>query len=199
MSRPLTFLAFLVALAAALGPPQAATAQDPGAGIAEPRIAVLDVQRIMADAIAAQGARQARNRYALALQEEVKEREAQFRAEEEQLVQQRAILSAEAFEDRIREFRRQVGAYGSEVKRRREAVDQAYLTALGELRTSMLQHLAGIMEERGMTLVLAKSQVIIFDQSFDVTEEVLARVNRSTPSVEFPDPDSLLARAGSGN
>jgi ABC-type thiamine transport system ATPase subunit len=55
---------------------------------------------------------------------------------------------------------------------------------MSKIRETILTIIAEIAEERGLTLVLFKHQVIVFDQSLDLTQVVLEHLDESLPEID---------------
>ncbi len=171
-------LAALVCIAAPGGPAFAqATAPDLP-------IAVVDVQGIMRAAKAAQAIHEQIDGRRSTYQEEVAAEEKRLRAAEQDLAQQRAVLAPDAYQIKAREFQAKVAEVQRQVQMRKRELDEAFARAMNEVRKSLVSVVAEIAEQRGIKLVLFKSQIVIAEKSLDVSDETLQRLNERLPTVK---------------
>ena len=151
-------------------------------------IAVVDVQGIMRAAKAAKSIQaQIENRRA-AYQDQVSSEERRLRMAEQDLAQQRQELSPEQYKQKVREFQSQVAEVQRQVQMRKRELDETFATAMNEVRQALVSVVAEISEERGIKLVLFKSQIVIAEKSLDVSDETLQRLNDRLPTVTVELP-----------
>lgn len=184
-------------LLSAVAPSQAAgTAAAAGSGAAvaiKPVIGVIDLQQILAKSDAARKVASQRENYLNGYQSRVAEQEKSLRDEDQKLGQERAMLDQNAFAQRRASFQEKVATFQREVEGRRRNLERAYTQAMNEIQAAVIRHTKDLATERGMNIVVYRSQVFLFDPEMDITDEVLKAVNVSLPSVTMPNPDSLPA------
>lgn len=171
-----------LALAAALQAAPAAAQED----LPAPVVAVIDYQRIMRDAQAAQSIREQLETRRRQFQEEIAAEEQRLHQADKELAQQRSVLTSEAFADRRREFEAEVAEVQRLVQQRRRQLDRAFNDALDEVKRVLIEVVTEMAEERGFNLVLPASEVLFFGRRLDLTDEVMARLDRALPSVTVP-------------
>ena len=184
---PPAFSRYRPALAAALAlgillamAPWTATAQD-----RVRTIGVVDVQMILRHSKAAKSVRPQIEELRKNYQSSVRERETELRKASLELQRQRAILSAQAFAKKRSVYEEQARKAQIDFQNRKRQLDSAYSAAMRIVHRSMVVAAANIAEERKFDIVLPKSLVLLADQSLDITDEVLRRVDESLPSVEL--------------
>lgn len=186
--------ALLAALLAGLlaGPVFAAAATSPeaGASIGNPVIAVLDVQQVLRRAAAAKGIRSAMEARRKAFEAEIEAARQALKVEEKKLRQQSTILSPEAASERRRELETRFSNLRRMAEQRRGTLTRAFNGATRILRQEIAKVLTKLMSERKITITLARTAVLVFDQRLSVTEEVLKRLDKNLPNVavDFKDP-----------
>jgi outer membrane protein len=178
--------ALLVAAALALAPAPAAAAA------AETRLpqavaAVIDYQRILREAKAAQAIRDQVETRRKLYQDQIAKEELRLHELDKDLAKQRSLLSPEAFADQRRSFEKQVGGVQRMVQERRRQLDQAAAAAGNEVRAAMIEIVGELADIRGFNLVLPSSGLLLFSPSIDLTDEVLARLDSRLPTVKVPD------------
>lgn len=151
--------------------------------ILTPRIIVVDFQGVMRESSAARTIQQQINGLRTSYQEEFGAIEERLRNAEAQLTQARETLPPDEFIERRRAFEQQVTEAQREAQARRARLDQALDQAMDRVRSALLEVIARIAQDRGVNIVLAKQQVILTDRSLDFTEQALARLNQVLPSV----------------
>ena len=172
------FAALAVGATLALAVP--AAAQDKNIA----RIAILDVERVLTQSEAGKNALKQitdqRKRY----QDEISKAEDQLRNEERDLVQARATLAAEAFDEKRRGFERKVQDTQRMVQQRSGTIDNMMRNAREQIGKAALAALQELIKERGFNVVLDRKQIVATDPSLEVTEEVMTRVNKRLPSIK---------------
>ena len=149
--------------------------------------AVIDYQRILRDAAAAQSIREQIEARRKAYQEEISKEEQRLHEADKAFAKQRSVLSAEAFADKRRDFEQEVAEVQRLVQERRRELDSMAAAALNEVKEALIEIVTSIAEERGFNLVLPSSEVLFFSRSLDLTEEVLAKLDARLPQVRLSD------------
>ena len=168
-----------------------AMAQDPGTPAV---VAVVDLQRIMTEALAVVSAREQLQELSVRAQQDISERENKLRDADRDLQQQRAIVSAEVFEERVKEFQVQATELQQRVRTVRQTLDEALEGTMRRIRTFALEEIASVAQDRGVDLVLAQSQVVIARNVFDLTQQALDQLNERVPAVKISGQLEELAK-----
>jgi len=163
-------------------------------------IAVVDVQKILRESAASRTIRPQLDKLKTEYQAEFKKKEDSLRAANQDLVRQRAILSPEAYEAQRKAFRERATAAQREVQTARRRFDAALAAAMRKVHGSLLVITKKYAEERGIKLILPKSGVLMMSPNFDITEEILARLNKQLPSlkIELPPLPATAPNGGNG-
>ncbi|NQW09681.1 MAG: OmpH family outer membrane protein [Alphaproteobacteria bacterium] len=151
-------------------------------------IAVVDVQGVMRASKAAKVIQTKIDARRDTYQEEVTAEERRLRQAEQELVQQRAILSPEAYQQRVKDFQTEVAEVQRGVQSRKRTLDEAFAKAMNEVRRTLVGVVAEIAEHNGIKVVLFKSQIVIAEKTLDISEQVLARLDERLPSVDVALP-----------
>jgi len=154
-------------------------------------MAIVDIQKIMRESAASVSIRDQIDGVRSGYQADLDAKEERLRKTDEDLKRQRAILAPEAFEEKRKEFEEEVLGVQREVQGRNAVIEQAIGDATGKIREKLIPILAEIMEERGASVLLDKSQVLVSDKSLEVTTTSLTRLNKALPevTVEMPEPE----------
>ena len=153
-------------------------------------VAVVDMERIFQNAKAAQSAGAQVQSFYETGSAEITAREEELRQAQQELARQRPLLSPEAYGERERAFRADVGALDA---RRRELDRQLQnLRTRGEIaiRRAMVPIFAELSLERGITLIVGRTQIMFAVRSSDLTDDVLMRLDEALPQVDLSLPET---------
>ncbi len=204
----LLLLLGLVGSAVAQAPP-APPAPAPPAPAAPPAttpsltVMVVDVQALLQNSKAAKMVRgqieQKRNEYT----KEISHQEETLRAERDALQRQQATLSPDALNQKGRDFQQKVNDLERNVQGKRQALEKSNGEALSKIQEEMLKIIADIAKQRKSNLVFQRADLVLFDQAFDVTDEVLQKLDEQMPAltvnfVAATPPPSPIEPAPSG-
>jgi outer membrane protein len=166
-----------------------AWAQQPPAPAASPTgptsltIMVVDVQSLLQNSKSAKMVRQQiegkRNEYA----KEISQQEESLRQERDALQRQQSALSADALNQKGREFQAKVNELDRNVQSKRQALERSNAEALEKIQEVMLKIITDIAKDRKANLVFQRSELVLFDQGFDVTDEVLQKLDDQLPTL----------------
>jgi Skp family chaperone for outer membrane proteins len=169
--------------------PPAAQAPPPAQPIAPPAppssqnitVMVVNVQALLQNSKAAKVVHaqieEKRNEYT----KEISRQEEALRAERDALQRQQATLSADALNRKGREFQQKVNDLDRDVQSKRAALEKSNNEALTKIQQTMLRIIADIAKQRRANLVLQRTDIVLFDQSFDVTDEVMQKLDQELP------------------
>jgi Skp family chaperone for outer membrane proteins len=174
-------LAALLALVGTTGAPRAQEKLPAAVAV------VVDYARILRDSKAARSIRdQVESRRKVYQDQIAKEEKRLFDADKE-LGKQRSVLSPEAFAEKRKAFEQDVMGVQRMAQDRRRQLDQVAAAALGNVRNTLVEVVGVLADERGFNLVLPSSAVLLFSPKIDLTDEVMARLDKKLPSVKVPD------------
>jgi outer membrane protein len=174
-----------VAMAAVLAFGGEASAQEK---FPTPVVAIVDVQHLMRESVAAKRVKEQANKYNAAYQQEFAPEETKIREAEKELAGQANLVSAEAFKEKRMAFETKANDFVRRVQVRRQNLDQAAAQAMGQVGNAMSKLIAETASQVGANIVLQRTQVEFFDPKLDITPTVLTKLNATLKEVKFPDP-----------
>lgn len=151
-------------------------------------IAILDFQQVMRDSSAAKDIRRQIEIHRKSYQANIKRAEGKLREEEESLKRQRATMAPEVFAKRRRAFETKVIALQRKVQDRTRALDKARGRAMEELRKPVRKLVSDLAKERGYNIVVDNRHIYIKIEGYDITPEVLRRLDAKVPRIAVPRP-----------
>ena len=164
-------------------------------------VLVVDVQALLQNSKAAKMVRDQIEQKRTEYTKEISHQEETLRAERDAIQRQQASLSADALNQKGHEFQQKVNDLERNVQGKRQALEKSNGEALSKIQEEMLKIIADIAKQRKANLVLQRADIVLFDQSFDVTDEVLQKLDEQMPTltVNFvaptPPPPSPTAAA----
>lgn len=178
-------------LAALLSLPTAALAQRPaGAGsLPTPVIMVVDPQAVLQRSKAGQAVRAEHDRYLESMQSELDANRKALKETENELMEEKAVLSQEAWQKKARAFEQRVVELNQRYQRGNLAVEKSYRVAIAALTRAFDKVTEEVAGEVGCNLILPMQQVILHDPRMDLTDTVIARMDKMIPAVAFPTPE----------
>jgi Skp family chaperone for outer membrane proteins len=177
--RKLVLLAVMVS-ALAMGRAPAALAQDKAAATAPAvKIAVLDDQKILSTSLAAKS-----------IDTQLKARrdtiEKELAALERKLAETKNKLDAQ--KDKVKQedveaFRKDYADARKLADTRHQELEKAATGALAQMRGAITKIVTDMAEKNGYTLILTRQNVVLADSSMDITDNVMAQLDKDLPSV----------------
>jgi outer membrane protein len=146
-------------------------------------VLVVDVQSLLQNSKSAKMVRQQieqkRGEYA----KEISQQEEGLRRERDALQRQQASLSAEALNKKGREFQQKVNELDRSVQTKRQTLEKSNAEALESIQSIILKIITEIAKERKANLVFQRSELVLFDNGFDVTDQVLTKLDEQLPTL----------------
>ncbi|MGH6719120.1 MAG: OmpH family outer membrane protein [Alphaproteobacteria bacterium] len=146
-------------------------------------IAVVDFEGIVRNSSAGQSLRKQVAQQREAFQAEVAIEEDKLRAEEQDLKAQESELEPSAFADKVRAFESRVAEVQRLVQARKQSLDRALGTGEETIRQATIAILDDFAKQRGFNIVLPLRQVLLVESTYNLTDDVLAELNRRLPDV----------------
>jgi Skp family chaperone for outer membrane proteins len=153
-------------------------------------VMVVDAQALLQESKAAKMVRaqieQKRSEYA----KEINQQEEMLRSERDSLQRQQTSLSPEALNKKGREFQQKLNELDRSVQAKRQALEKSNNDALSKIQQQMLKIIADIAKEHKANLVLQRTELVLFDRAFDVTDEAMQKLDEQMPvlTVNFVNP-----------
>jgi outer membrane protein len=161
--------------------------------------AVIDVQRVIRDSKATRSIRPQIEKLKEGYETGFKKQEEELRAANQDLTRQRAILSPEAYADRRREFQQRATGVQREVQEAKRLLDRALGNSMAKVHNTLRQITTEIAKEQTLTAIFPRTAVILVERKYDITAEVLKRLDERLPSVAVTIPPASPPAAGTKN
>lgn len=172
-------LSLAVGLTAAVRP---VLAQEEAPALSD-EILVVDLNRILRDAAAVQVLQEQVGAAREAFQAEIRQREDALRQRDQELARQRPQLTPEEYEARRAQLANELAQLQSDVQERRRQLDQAMNEGMRQVQAVLLPILQRLTEERGASILLSKTSIVLVRPELEITEQALQVLDETLPSV----------------
>ncbi|MGB0935064.1 MAG: OmpH family outer membrane protein [Alphaproteobacteria bacterium] len=179
-----TLPAILLASAVATAPTFAAPSSTSSSASTTQRIGVLNVNSIITSSTAAKEVSKQMDGLRKAAQDKIYNRESKLRDEEKKLMDQQKTLSQAEFDKRKKAFDTKVAELQKEIMIQNNDLQRAAQGAMEQIRTGVVEVATAVAKERGFDLILPSSFPVYFDDTLDVTTEIVARLNKKIPTMK---------------
>ena len=173
-------------VAALLMLPHVVQAEDkaaPDVGAETIKIAVVDLNMLVAESAAGKSIRRQLDKQRNSYRTQIEKQESELSAMEKNLAAQQAKLSKEDFAKKRKEFQEKVMKAQRSVQERRAAFDKAYTKAMETLREHIVKIVANMASKNKVSLVLNRQDVVLVDSKLDFSKQVLQELNAKVTSI----------------
>ncbi len=200
MHARLAVLAGLFALCCGAGgalaqQPPAPAAAAPAPPPASISVMVVDVQALLQNSKAAKMVRQQIEAKRAEYAKDISHREEALRQERDALQRQQSTLTADQLAAKGRDFQAKVNELDRDVQAKRQALERSNADALQKIQEVMVKIITDIAKDRKANLVFQRSELVLFDQGFDVTDQVLAKLDEQMPTLDVTFVAPVAANA----
>ncbi len=175
--------------------PPAPAATTPPAAPQTISIMVVDVQALLQNSKAAKMVRQQIEAKRAEYAKDISHKEEALRQERDQLQRQQATLSADQLAAKGRDFQAKVNELDRDVQAKRQALERSNADALQKIQEVMVKIITDIAKDRKVNLVFQRSELVLFDQGFDVTDQVLQKLDEQMPTLDVTFVTPVAANA----
>ena len=166
------FLAFIICIA-------------PAAQAAPPTVAIVDVEKILAESKAAQSLQKQIQAKKESFQKEFSVKESELKKTETDLMAEREKLSAEEFGKKRKAYEEKILETRKLFQKRRNSLDEGLNVAMSELRKNIAQATTDVAGEKKYDIVLTRDSVLIADKALDITSDVLKKLDAKLTDIQL--------------
>lgn len=168
--------------------PSLAHAIDSKSKVPTPVIVLIDMQRILEESMAAKSVQKQLETQRSKFQTQTEGEENELRQAEQDLNKAHDQMAVDVYAEREQQLRQRFLVVERHVQARRKMLDQGFSDSMNNVRSNLTDIVQDVAHERGANLVLIKQQAFWADKAFDVTDEVLDRLNKKLPQVDVRLP-----------
>lgn len=150
-----------------------------------PRIAIIDLQKLMQASTAAQSLRKQVENVATKTRDLIAKKEDEMRDAQRELAKQKTVLAKDAFEKKKQAWEKKVKLLNDDVESRKKGIERASDAAVLKIQKEIASILDKITERKKVNVVLRTDQVMQYNPNLDVTDEVLTELNNNLKDVKL--------------
>tara|TARA_Y200000002_G_scaffold228293_1_gene188506 strand:+ start:85 stop:564 length:480 start_codon:yes stop_codon:yes gene_type:complete len=147
-------------------------------------IGVIDINKILAEANAAVEAAEEIEKIAVEIENEIKSSDEEIIKEQNLLIESQSIMAPEAFEAKRIEYESKIQTYNSERQSKLMKIDELIAISRNDILNAIKPILEEISNEKGITIILEKTSIMLNAEKMDITNEALKRLNKSLPNIK---------------
>lgn len=151
--------------------------------LAQQSIAIVDVDKLLSESKAGKSIQSQHGNKRESFQKEFTALENKLMEAEKSLVKDKESLSPEEFAKKRESFQKEFQQTRNLFQKRRNALDKGLADAFKMLRKIIIQTTAEVSEEKKFDIVVTRESVVIVDKKMDITDEVLARMNKKISNI----------------
>ncbi len=149
-------------------------------------IGVLSVPDVMQQSTAAQGVQQIVQQRRAKLVAEAQADQAGWQSEQNAITSGHPKLTDAQLATKEKALQDEIAAAQTSFRARDQAIQNSAQVALGQIESELIAVIRQVAQARGMNLVLHREQVALNVNEFDITNDVVAELNKLLPSVPVP-------------
>lgn len=156
-----------------------------GPGTLEPvPIAVIDFRLVLSQSEAAQKIRAAVEARRAVHREALDKLEKELQAEQQALAEQRQLMTAEAFQQRVQDLQERARRAQHEAQQVKARLQRAFETAMQRVQQELYAVCAALAQETGAGVVLFRNAIVVAVKTLEISQVALDRLNQQLPEVE---------------
>ena len=114
---------------------------------------------------------------------ETKGKELQVR--EKDLLKKRENATAQAFEEKVAEFQRDVDGFQRQDQDFNAKLTEAFNQSLSKIHSTIIEIVSGLAKEKKYSVVFSQNDILYVNPAIDITEVVVSALNQRLKSVEL--------------
>jgi len=143
----------------------------------EQTVAILDLGKVLVNSLAMKDVDVQLKALDKKLKEDAKARETTFRKEQQELAQQRVILSPEQFQLKSKALSNKGRGYRNDYQKKLQQLAQSRSVAINKIEAAMEPIVSEVAKSVGATMIVEKKKILFGEKKLEVTSEVIKKLN----------------------
>lgn len=154
------------------------------------KLAVLDIDRVIRDAVVTTYIQKTVEERRTALQKDVEGYEKELRSQET-LLKNLQNKRDPSFEKAQKVFENKVTDVQKRLSGRTKILEKSFHDARSQVIQQVMALVNELAESEGITLVIPKNVVMYQDDGYDITDRILARLDKDMPKIDIQFPEGV--------
>lgn len=146
-------------------------------------VGIIDVEKIVKESKAMKYLQSKVSKKQEEYQKEVTKTQSKLESEQKNLEGKRSVLSKEAFEKEVKKFEEKVNDLKDFVDKRQNSLKAASLEGMNKVNDEIKDIISDLAKERNFDVIIPAAQALFYNDSLDVSDEVLKRLNKKITKV----------------
>lgn len=148
-------------------------------------VGIVDVEKILAEAKAAQGLQKQIQAKKESFQKEFAAKEKDLKSAETTLLAEQGKVTAEEFAKKRKAYEEKILETQKLFKKRRAALDEGLNKAMSELRKSIIDAGSAVANEKKIDIVLTRESILTAEKELDITADVLKALDTKVSDIKL--------------
>ena len=148
-------------------------------------VGVVDADQVFQDSKAGKSIRAQLTQQKKAFQAEVEKQQKLFDDAKQKLLGQRSTMSADDFKKKADDLSRQGDQIQNNLAQRQQQLENGLAKTKDQLYQVIEQVTQDVAKAHGMTLVINRAAVLVYDTSYEITNEVVQKLDAKLPSIKL--------------
>ena len=148
-------------------------------------VGVINADGIMRDSKAGKNLQAQADQQQKAIKADYAKQQKQYEDAAQKLAAQRDTLSAEDLQKKREDLKGQMEQASKKLSDRQRNLEQSFTKGQDKILEALVGVVEDVAKAHGMTLVISRAQVAYFDPSYDISQEVMQKLNAKLPSMKL--------------
>lgn len=149
------------------------------------KIAVVDIQAILENSLAVQSIRKSVDILNKKIQQDVSQKEIEFKEEEALLMAQRNSLGELEFERRVNDFNQKVNSLQKDMHDKKRHLEHAHAEAIGKVQEVTNKIINDLATKDNIDLVIPTTHVLFAKNTLNITLTIITKLNNKLKYVKI--------------
>jgi outer membrane protein len=147
-------------------------------------VGIIDVDQIMKESAVMRDIQSKIEKKQDEYQKQVQKKQEELESEQKRIEGKRSLLSKEAFDKETEAFEKKLDDLKTFVDKRQNSLKKASIDAMSKVNDKVKDIIADIAKEKNLDVIVPASQTLYYKDGLEVTEEVLAKLNKKITKVD---------------
>jgi outer membrane protein len=147
-------------------------------------VAILDIENIVKNSLVMKDIQGKISKKQTEFQKEIDKKQSQLEAENKKLESKKSILAEDAYAKEQATFDKKVGELRDHLEKRQNSLKKASAESLSKVNEKIKEIIVELSKEKKFDIVIPSSQTLYYDETIDISSEVLKRLNKKITKVD---------------
>ena len=149
------------------------------------RVAVVDVQSILENSLAMQSIKESAYQVGQKIQQDISDKETEFKKLESTINAKRSSISEEEFEKEVLRFEKAVNLVKKKIQDRKMHLERAHAEAMAKVYETINNIISDLAGKHKVDLVIPRAHILFAKSTLDITLEVITELNNKLKTVKM--------------